>query len=222
MRTTGEVLVYLMTLLLATPFAAYSGPPLPADPEPAQERAPAPPAAASNTAQANGSTLVVKSLRIVPLEGEGAVNYIPTQSVTVPIVEVHNQNDLPVEGAKVVFQAPAVGPGGFFADKQVSLNTMTNSRGQAVARGFRSNSEPGRFSIRITASYQNISATYVLTQINSTKARETMASHKSHKWVWIGIAGAAAAAAGTTYALRRSDSTPHISASTGPVVISAP
>lgn len=222
MRTTGEVLVYLMTLLLAAPFAAYSGPLPPADPAPAQERAPAPPPAPSNVGQVKGSLQVVKSLRIVPLEGEGAVNSIPTQSVTVPIVEVHNQNDMPVEGATVVFQAPAVGPGGYFGDKQPSLNTMTNSRGQAAARGFRSNSEPGRFSIRVTAFYQNLTATYILTQTNSTKAREAMVSHKSHKWLWIGIAGAAAAAAGTTYALRRSDSNPHISASTGPIVISAP
>ena len=207
MRTTGEVLIWLVTLLLASPFAAYAAPQPSAEPEPAQAKA---------------SPQVVKSLRIIVLEGEGAVNNIPTQSVTVPIVEVHNQNDMPVEGATVVFQAPAVGAGGYFADKQTSLNTVTNSRGQAVARGFRANSEPGRFSIRVTAFYQNISATYILTQTNSTKARETMTSHKSHKWIWIGIAGAAAAAAGTAYALQRSDSSPHISASTGPVVISAP
>jgi hypothetical protein len=163
----------------------------------------------------------VRSLRILPLEGDGAINYIPSQSATIPVVEVHNENDMPVEGVTVVFQVPAVGPGAYFPDRKPSLTTITNSRGQAVARGFRINSEPGRFSIRVTATYQNLTATRILTQTNSMKERAATRPHKSRKWLWFAIAGAAAAAGGTAYALR-SDSSPRISASAGPVIVGAP
>ncbi|MGE5644784.1 MAG: hypothetical protein ACM336_03225 [Acidobacteriota bacterium] len=212
MRSVGEVLVYLMTMLMAIPVAAQ---------QPVQEHGPVLTPAA--TAVERPNTMPVRALRIIALEGDGAVNYIPSRTVTVPVVEVHNQNDLPVEGATVIFQAPAVGPGGFFGDNQTTLKTTTNSRGQASAQGFHINTEPGRFALRATAYYRDLSATYVIKQENSTRTLQSATERKSHKWIWIGVAAGAAAAAGTAFALRGgSSSSPHISASTGPIVITAP
>src|SRR5271157_3660596 len=47
-----------------------------------------------------------KSLKIVVLEGQDAVNYIPTRTVTPPVVEVRSERELPVEGATVTFELP--------------------------------------------------------------------------------------------------------------------
>ncbi|MBL8237975.1 MAG: hypothetical protein JNM66_11180, partial [Bryobacterales bacterium] len=52
------------------------------------------------------------SLRVLVLEGANAINSIPNRSATFPVVEVRDENDLPVEGAEVVFELPATGPGG--------------------------------------------------------------------------------------------------------------
>src|SRR5688572_15794414 len=43
------------------------------------------------------------ALRIVVLEGEGAVNIIQQKTATAPVVEVRDQNDLPASGATVRF-----------------------------------------------------------------------------------------------------------------------
>jgi hypothetical protein len=217
-------IVYVVTAMLVIPSAAFPRSPAPADPEAAQGGAPAnfrPPAAES----ADQAVLLrkVRSLKIIALEGNDAVNVIPTRTVTVPVVEVHDENEMPVEGATVVFQLPATGPGGFFPGDKLTLTTVTNSHGQAAATGFRTNSVPGRFAMRVTAFYQNVRATFILTQTNSMEARAASGSHGSRKWLWIGIFGAAAAAAGITYAVRSgSSSSPTISASAGPVVVTAP
>jgi hypothetical protein len=177
-------------------------------------------AAAANRGglQAQSSPALVKNLRIVPLEGEGAVNQISTRIATAPVVEVRDENDLPVEGVQVTFQLPSSGPGATFGDGQHTLMTVTNSRGQAMARGFEINSVPGAFSIRITASLQSLKAAYIMTQTNQLKA---VSARRGRKWLWITLAGAGAAAAGTTIALRRSDSS-SILASAGPVVFGPP
>ena len=42
------------------------------------------------------------SLKIVVIEGEGALNNIRSRTATQPVVEVRDENDRPVEGAEVV------------------------------------------------------------------------------------------------------------------------
>ena len=49
------------------------------------------------------------SLRIVVLEGEGAVNIIQQKTAVRPLVEVRDRNNLPVAGATVTF---TIGGGG--------------------------------------------------------------------------------------------------------------
>jgi len=44
-----------------------------------------------------------KQLRIVVIEGEGAINIIQQKTAVAPVVEVRDQNNLPVAGATVTF-----------------------------------------------------------------------------------------------------------------------
>lgn len=175
--------------------------------------------AAAGRPQAPSSPALAKSIRIVPLEGEGASNDISTRTVTPPVVEVRDENDLPVEGAQVIFQLPSTGAGGTFGNNERTLMTVTNSRGQAMARGFDVNNVSGSFSIRVTATFHGLKATYIMGQTNQTRAA---APRRGRKWVWIALAGAGAAAAGATIALRQSDSPTSITASAGPVVFGPP
>lgn len=223
-RSVHRWLVTCLVAMLAQPEAAFPRPPEATDLETTgKHAAPAAETPATVRTQEPARPLLLKSLRIMPLEGDHTVNYIPAGPVTVPAIAVHNDDEMPVEGATVVFQLPSSGPGGHFPEDQLSLMTQTNSRGQAIARGFRPNSQPGRFPIRVTASFKNLTASYVITQTNSTKPGAEMTSRGSRKWLWVAIAGgAAAAAAGLAIGLR-SDSPPSVSASVGgPIVIGAP
>jgi hypothetical protein len=221
-RSVNRWFVCCLIATLAQPDAAFSGSPESANPEPAGEQTPAPEVSVAVQAQGPARPFRFKSLRILPLEGDGAVNHLPTESVVVPAIAVHNDDEMPVEGVTVVFQLPASGPGGFFPDNQLSLVTVTNSRGQAIARGFRANAQPGRFPIRVTASFQDLTTSYVITQTNSRKEGSEMMSRGSRKWLWIAVAGGAVGAAGAVIGLR-ANSSPRISASViGPIAIGAP
>jgi hypothetical protein len=161
-----------------------------------------------------------RAIRIVPLEGEGAVNSITDRTTIAPVVEVRNENELPVEGTTVVFELPPVGPGGSFPDAQLTLTTTTNSRGQAMARGFQINTLPGRFNIRVTATYQNLKATHVITQTNRMKVA-TAGPRKSRKWLWVTLIGMAGGGAAAAVLLTR-DTTPTIGVSPGSAVFGPP
>jgi hypothetical protein len=127
------------------------------------------------------------------VEGQGAINNVNRGTAFEPIVEVLNEQSLPVKDAMVTFTLPAVGPGGTFPDGGKSLMVHTDENGRATARGMRPNRLPGRFEIRITAAYKGQSTTSILTQTNAAPA---VAEHGSgKKWVIIlGLVGGAAAA----------------------------
>ncbi len=161
-----------------------------------------------------------RSLDIVTLEGEGAVNSISARSVTQPVVEVRNENALPVEGATVVFELPAFGPGGAFPGGERTLTTVTNSRGQAMARGFQINALAGRFTIRVSAAFQNLKASHSITQTNTEKLAAGTPG-KSRKWLWVALTGMAAGGATAAVLLLR-DTTPSISVSPGSAVFGPP
>ncbi|MBL8227508.1 MAG: hypothetical protein JNL98_03490 [Bryobacterales bacterium] len=160
-------------------------------------------------------------LRIIVLEGQGAVNLIPAS--TAPVVEVRDENDFPVEGAKVTFTLPESGPGAMFANQQRTQTVETNSRGQAGAIGYAINSQTGRFSTRVTASWKGREATILITQTNTTRAADLEPPKRGFaKWKWWIIAGAAAGAATGIILGTRSSPPPPITVGTGPVVIGTP
>jgi hypothetical protein len=173
-------------------------------------------------AQSLNSQRKIKSLHIVPLVGRNAVNLISGQNSAPVVVEIRDDQDLPVEGAKVAFELPSEGPGGSFAGGQKTLATVTNSRGQAMARGFQNNDKAGDFGIQVTAAYQDLTARLEIRQSNAMETTETLASRKrSRKWMWIALAGAAGTGAGLGlhYGLK---SSPTYSVGAGPVTIGPP
>ena len=80
----------LLTLLLAAPAPLFSAAP-----------------------QQEGS-----GLKLLILEGEGAVNNVKQRTAREVIVEVRDENDNPVGGAVVMFTLPDRGPSGLFANGQ--------------------------------------------------------------------------------------------------------
>src|SRR5262245_9904966 len=71
-------------------------------------------------------------LRIKVLDGENAVNVIQQKTAVAPLVEVRDQNGLPVAGATVTFTLTggnlAAFPGGVS-----TITAVTNGAGQAAA-----------------------------------------------------------------------------------------
>lgn len=163
-----------------------------------------------------------RSLSVVPLEGEGAVNFIPLRTATAPVVEVRDENDKPVEGATVVFKLPSSGPSGYFPGQEQTQTTVTDYRGQAGARGYMMNDQPGKFVIDITATYQDRVGQLLMTQTNSVDrvAPEATKRGGKGKWITLLILGGAGAGAAAYFGLR--DNSSPLSISPGPVVITAP
>src|SRR4051812_40386546 len=98
---------------------------------------------------------VAPMLNLVILEGEGATNNIRQRTAREPVVQVEDENHKPIAGAIVVFTLPSNGAGGAFANGARTLSMVSDSKGQAVARGLRPNGLKGQFQIRVNASYQN-------------------------------------------------------------------
>jgi len=145
-------------------------------------------AAASPQEQASSPGITIRFV-----EGQGAINNINRGTAFEPIVEVLDEQGLPVKDAAVTFTLPAVGPSGAFPDGGKLLIVRTDENGRAIARGMRPNRLSGQFEIRVTANYQGRSTTAVLTQTNA--APSTVERSSGRKWaIILGIVGGAAAA----------------------------
>jgi hypothetical protein len=107
-----------------------------------------------------------EQLKIFVLEGQGAVNYLPEKRGRTPVVEVRDENDLPVEGAEVLFELPSSGPGGEFVGGGHSKTVRTGIGGQAAAP-FTVNNQAGSFQIRVTAKIGDKIGRAVIGQVNS-------------------------------------------------------
>jgi hypothetical protein len=140
-------------------------------------------------------------LNIVIVEGEGAVNNLRQRVVREPIVRVEDQNHKPVAGAVVFFLLPGDGSGGTFANGAKQLTVMTDSNGQAVARGMKPGTTAGQYQIKVTASVGNVTANATISQSFAAGAAAG-GSAISGKWIAV-IAVAGAAAAGLAIGLTR-------------------
>jgi hypothetical protein len=108
------------------------------------------------------------ALRIVVLEGEGAVNIIQQKTAVRPLVEVRDRNNLPVVGASVTFTVGG-GQGAAFAGGVQTLTITTNAAGQAAASGLNAISS-GAIQIQVQAAYQGQIATAAISQTNFATA----------------------------------------------------
>jgi len=106
------------------------------------------------------------NLRIVIVEGEGAINNVKQRVNREPIVLVEDESHKPVARVSVTFFLPNQGPGGTFDNGTNSLTTATNAQGQAVARGIRFNNQAGTMEIRVSASLAGQTASAIITQTN--------------------------------------------------------
>jgi hypothetical protein len=122
--------------------------------------------ALSGLAPAPAAQQPVSSLRIVILEGEGAINNIRQRTAREPIVQVQDENNRPVAGAVVVFTLPDRGASGTFANGARSVTLTTDSQGMARAAGLRPNAVEGDVQIRVDASYQGLTASTTIGQTN--------------------------------------------------------
>src|SRR5437764_10878057 len=93
-------------------------------------------------------------IKVVVIEGDGAINNIRLQRAKEPVVRVETESGRPVSGAVVHFTAPTQGAGAVFVDGSPTAMVMTDVEGRATARGLRPNKTAGQFEIRVTASYQ--------------------------------------------------------------------
>ncbi len=109
----------------------------------------------------------VSKINLVIVEGEGAINNVRQRTAREPIVQVEDENRKPIAGATVLFILPDSGPGGTFANGSRTLQVLTNSKGQAVAKGLKLNNLSGKFQIQVEASYKGMSANTAINQANA-------------------------------------------------------
>jgi hypothetical protein len=168
-------------------------------------------------------------LKIVVVQGEGALNNIRTRNAAPLIVEVRDSSDKPVAGAEVIFQLPPAGPGGVFNGWMRNQTARSSPEGRAETNGFTPNDEPGRFNIKVTATSGTKSTSAIIAQTNTPNGSGTgsQAKSKSKTWKIVLILGAAGLAGGIVAATRGGSSTPPtpptpITVIAGPITIGGP
>jgi len=132
------------------------------------------------------------ALRIVVIEGEGAVNIIQQKTAVAPMIEVRDRNDQPVAGATVNFVVRA-GRATFGGAR--TLTVTTNAAGRAAAAGF-APSGTGALQIGATATFQGQTAAVAIAQTNVMTAAEAAAVSSAGAGGAGGSGGAGSAAGG--------------------------
>ncbi len=147
-------------------------------------------------------------LKVIILEGEGAINNIHQRTAREPIIQVQDENNRPVAGALVLFTLPENGAGGTFASGSKTYMTTTDAQGKAVAHGLKPNKTEGSYQIALTVTYQSLKATAVISQSNVAGVAAAAAGGVSGKLIAILAIAGAAAAGGIIAATRGGSSTP--------------
>jgi hypothetical protein len=139
-------------------------------------------------------------IKIVVVEGEGAINNIRERRAKDPVVRVLDDDNRPIAGVAVTFQLTELGPSATFPGG-TSLTTTTDLKGEAVGRALRPNNVAGQFQIRVTASHRGRSARATITQthVAPVAARRTSSGRK----IAIALIVGGGAAAGATLGLTR-------------------
>jgi len=151
---------------------------------------------------------VPAKLNIVIVEGEGAINNVRQRTAREPIVQVEDENRRPIAGAAVLFMLPDSGPSGVFANGGRTLQMKTDSAGRAVAKGLRANQVEGKFQIQVQASFQGVTASTTITQVNSVLTAGAGGGGISAKLIAVLAAVGGAAAVGVVLATRGGGSQP--------------
>lgn len=156
-------------------------------------------------------------LRVVVLEGDGAINNVRTHRAHDLVVQVRDGDDMPVAGGTVIFQAPITGAGITFSNGQKTFIMPTDSSGKAVARGLRPNSTAGSYEIRVSAAFKLETASATITQINASPSE----GRSSKKLLLVGLA-AGAVAGGVFAASHGGTSSSPSTSTTGSIIPGTP
>lgn len=132
------------------------------------------------------------SLRIVVIEGEGAVNVIQQKTAVAPVIEVRDRNDQPVVGAVVRF---AIRNGRATFSGARSLTVATNAAGRAVATGLTPTGS-GALQIGASAAFQGQTAVATIAQANVMSVAEAAAASGAASGAGSGGAAGGAGGAG--------------------------
>ena len=116
---------------------------------------------------AQGQTPVPLKLQILIIGGEGSINNIKQRTAREPIVEVRDENNRPVAGAIVLFEAPERGASGVFLNGSRTTTVTTDANGQAVGRDFKPNQSAGDMQMTVTASLNGLTASTVIRMRNA-------------------------------------------------------
>lgn len=168
-------------------------------------------------------------LKIVVIEGEGAINDIRRRTATAPVVEVRDENEKPVAGAEVLFQLPPAGPGGVFHGWMRTQTVRTDAQGRAATSGYTPNDQAGRFNIKVTATMGNKTGSLVIGQSNAYRSGSAPGASNGRSGWWkiaLGV-GATGAIIGAVAATRNGGtSTPAAAApitiTPGPITVGSP
>ena len=148
---------------------------------------------------AAGQTAILQ-IRVV--EGDGAVHAAGSHAARPIVIEVTDETGKPVEHAAVSFHLPDDGPGGTFLNGLRTEVAITDAAGRAAVHGLQWNRVPGRFQLRIVASFEQARAGIVSPQyiegpaLAPDRGQPTVARGHSHKWLWIGAIAVGGVAAG--------------------------
>ena len=137
-------------------------------------------------------------LRVLVLEGDGAINNIRLQRAKEPVVRVETAAGSPIAGAAVTFLTPTHGPGAVFINGSPTTTVITDAEGRAIGRGLRPNKTAGQFEIRINASFEGSTASARIVQTNAEPVEISRSSSKTIAILAIvggAVAGGAAFAA---------------------------
>ncbi len=135
---------------------------------------------AKSRKQAVAESMRSAGLKIYILEGNDAVNFIPDRKGTTPVVEVRDDNGLPVEKVNVEFRLPDTGAGGQFENGKHVVTAISNTSGQAQAP-FTVSSQTGSFSIQVRATIDTRMGSALIFQSNSMKSGGDGATVRSKK-----------------------------------------
>lgn len=127
---------------------------------------------------AAGTALSQAALKIVVLEGEDGVNVINQKTAVAPLVEVRDENDLPVAGAVVTFAiAVATKDVATLNNALQQVQITTNALGRATVAVNPVSS--GNFQIQISAAYRGQTVSMAITQNNFPTAQAALAAGKT-------------------------------------------
>ena len=117
-----------------------------------------------------------KSLKIVVIGGEDAVNIIQLNTAVDPVVEVRDENDLPVAGVLLRFRIR--GNRAVFRGGLQELSATTDAAGRAAVTGVQPVGS-GSFQIEVTASYQGQTASSTISQTNFQTGADAARAERS-------------------------------------------